>query len=198
MLMHRRLWRALVDAIGERIGVGTPNLWLNHYSMLYVNTQAMAVRRVVRDKDDGNSWFSLFDSINRHGSALTVDAIIFNLVGQSPGVPDAILNFERQEIEGSWFEGDRFRTEQVANDREQLRQTARTILDLADKSIAHIDPKAKYDRPTYDDLDQSIEHLTDIQRRYVRLISGVDNDPETIGLEAGWTDVFTRPLFPPL
>src|SRR5580658_8544294 len=77
MITHRQLWRAVVDAIGQQAGT-TSTVWPNHYTMLYVNTQTMAVRRLVRNKASGTSWFSLMSSIMKRSNDLTVEAFLNN------------------------------------------------------------------------------------------------------------------------
>ncbi len=191
---HRKLWRAVVDAIGERIGPNVPRLWPDHYTMLYVSAQSSAVRRLVRGTKEQICWTTLLRRVERESDGLTMERLLENAGGQ--GVPQAILQFETEWLH-NWFDSTgAFRSQQPHLDRSDLLMTSKRVIALVDRSIAHIyKPMSGAERPTFDDLEAAITKLTDVHRRYRRLITGVDYDASSIMMESGWTNVFERPLF---
>ena len=168
--------------------------------MLYVATQSMAVRRLMRGKEKGRkgkeefSWSRLLSQVAACGPLLTVDGL--GAIARDQGISEMIIESESQWIADNWFVGGIFRSDLVESDRNALFKRSKAVLSLADNQIAHLNPqKASTLRPTFDDLDLAIDLLSDVTYRYRRLLRGVDLDPTNIGMESGWTNVFERPLF---
>jgi len=193
--MHKALWRTTVDAIAEKVDASTPRVWPNHYTMLYVATQAMAVRRLMRSSKDPISWSRLLAEVDKAGPDITIDAL--SAAARNQGVSEVIIGVESRWIAENWFDTDgAFRSDLPRADRDELFRESVSVLAMADNQIAHLNPQSGSDvRPTFDDLDQAISLLSDITYRYRRLIRGVDLDPTNIRMESGWTNVFAKPLF---
>jgi hypothetical protein len=89
---HKALWRTTVDAIAKDVDAATPRVWPNHYTMLYVATQAMAVRRLMRGSKDQICWSQLLDEVDNAGPDITVDAL--SAAARNQGVSDFIIGNE--------------------------------------------------------------------------------------------------------
>lgn len=64
-LGHRALWREVADAVPESWDV-PDGLWLIHYTMLYLHSQASAVRRIGRKSGRAVALDGVISDIRRH------------------------------------------------------------------------------------------------------------------------------------
>jgi hypothetical protein len=193
-LIHkqRHLWRSVMDAMSETGDPDASQDWMSSYACMYVVWQAMAVRRTIRGGPDTYVWTGVLDALEVRAAGLTVDAVL-----ESPGreaVPEE--TGERGWLLREWFDAQgRFRCEVLRTDRAALNAAAKHVIDVTDRSIAHLYPHVGDGSPSmHGELDGSIDTLTQITRRYRRLITGVDRDSSIFDIDFEWSTLSEAPF----
>lgn len=197
---HRELWSRIRHAI-ETEAADTPDVFLAHYTQLYVDGQVMAVRRVVdpTDKQSVSLGRLLADIVNQH-TVLTRERYVA-MHEDGDDREWARKDRKRRAVEvfnEYWGDGtDALDPAKVAADLEELKVLSREVRSFATKTVAHIDRRGVNALPTFDNLDTAIEVVADTFKRYALLLtasSWVDLVPV---IQNDWRATFRRPLFPP-
>ena len=168
--LERLLWRETTDAI-QKESVGAPGTWFWHYVRVYVASQSMAVRRIVRGDAKRNhiSLARLLDEIEKY--------------------PEVVPPHRWHEPEP---------VGQVARrDRNALFRELREVIALADTSVAHIVPVSeRIGNVPLGRLDSAIDLAATTFQRYTHALGGqawaVD---ESVYALPDWKATFSKPLF---
>lgn len=145
---HRRVWREMILALGERVDA---EFFQAHYSRLYVDGAAMAVRRLAYDgvDDKSRSLAQLLREFVASPGLLTADRHR-ELYGETVFGPDG----GSERFESEWGDGSgALDVELVEQDIAALAEASDSISALADRTVAHIDKRGFDGELTYGDLD---------------------------------------------
>lgn len=187
---HRRVWRETVDALAGRKDA---EFFRTHYTRLYIDGAAMAVRRLAYNGADDKS---------RSLAQLLAEII------ESPDVLDAarhggmyastVLGADvgRERFEDEWGErSGALDPARIRADIDDLTEAARKVSTLADRTIAHIDKRGFADQVTFEDLDQAIDEIGCAFQRYRELIAGSPLTTLEPTIQGDWKAPFRSPLF---
>lgn len=79
-----------------------------------------------------------------------------------------------REFESLWGQGaSQADPERVAADLEKLQAAVDPVKEFADKHVAHLDHTPVDEVPSFEELDQAINTLGDLFKRYYRAVTGV-------------------------
>lgn len=198
---ERRIWREMRDALAER-APDTAGVFLSHYTRLYVDGSAMAVRRLAdqskRDKTSVSLW-RLIDDIRKQRDVWTRERYV-DLFIKDETRAEARRSLRR--VAGEEFDetfGDdgsgRIDPERLEEDLAMLRSQAGRVTDFADRLVAHIDRRGVDELPTFADLDAAIDVCGHVFKRYHLLLhasSWLRLEPT---IQEDWKAPFRQPLF---
>jgi AbiU2 len=166
---HREMWTAVIEAIQTR-APESPATWMSHYTLLYVDGQAMAIRRLIQASGQHSiSLGRLMESIERAPDLVSRDAY----VQRSPAAyqDEHWVSLAREEYDSKWGDDSgKLDVAKVRRDRSDINTVAKDVIALADTYVAHITTHA---RPavTFGDLDHAINHTGEVFQHYAGLVT---------------------------
>jgi len=190
---HREMWKAVTNAIYERVATSS-GTWVNHYQRLYVDGQAMAIRRLIRASgSDTITIGRLLESMEKHASLLNVDRYVER--GSEKYDNEYMLTIARQEFDELWGDGQgNLDLKRLRHDKAELNKISKKVIDLADLTIAHIVDGRPKPALTFGELDVAIDHTGKIFQHYAALITGT-HFVLTPTVQDNWQETFYAPLF---
>ncbi len=184
--VERGIWREMTDALDAKLPHSVA--FRNHYARLYVDAQAMAIRRLT-DKDHRvQSVARLLIEIRLHRDVMTRSRFI-GLRPSDEAARSGVM-FDREFGLGS----DHVADETLARDLDELAKTSEAVRHLANKRVAHM-TGTRPRQMTFEDRHTSLDVISKIFTRYYRLLNQVDLDPVP-SLADDWRRPFRGSLFP--
>ncbi len=203
MSLHhdRAMWRAIVDGLEEQADANR-GVFLDHYTRMYVDASAIAVRRIASETTDDHaiSLGRLLTDIGANCGLITQKQFVARY--EEPNdTEEWRQRAARQQGEHDWMvlggPGDALNAERVAEDLERLRSTAASVSGFADRTIAHIDKRGVKDQPTFAELDRAVGTLGVVLGRYSVLVRGSQLAFYEPAIQLDWRSPFRRPVFEP-
>jgi hypothetical protein len=204
-LHHQRaMWREMSDAVATSSEHDDRSFFLDHYTSMYVDGAAMAVRRLAVDTGQRQeiSLGILVADIAANPCAITRN--------------DFLARYEDNDDDRDWAREDWLRIGQETWDRdwgdpqtgclnvaaiqadlELLRSTAEKVKGFTDRTVAHIDSRGAKNLPTFNDLDLAIDTLGRLFKKYAALITGSGWAHLEPTMQGDWKRPFREPLFEP-
>lgn len=198
---HRALWRetrvALLDAEPEG-----PGFFVSHYSTLYVESQAIRVRRLVRRGDnDPFSLGALIEAARRNPSVLTRDRYIERATRSTNDDADLFANWDRKRAVEEWLRmcgsGNEISPVNLDGYLKRLDR-ANEIAAHADHHVAHISNPSRTDpgtSATYRDLDEAIDEIGEVHRDWGVILHGRYLAQFEPVVQGDWKAPLRHPLF---
>lgn len=152
----------------------------------YVHSAAVGVRKQL--KASGVSLRSILDTLERNPRVISREHFESFFHGH-------VLTEEvgREQFDAFAGKGERFFGAAIpARDREALLARCKKVEHLVDKRIAHYEKVNQLPVPTFGELEDAVEALKEVSRKYSVLIRGVDRGFEFSYLEQ-WDRVLTFP-----
>jgi hypothetical protein len=81
----------------------------------------------------------------------------------------------------------------VKKDLEDLKAKAQTITKFANKRFAHFDKEGPKSIPTYQDVDDCLEFLEQLLKKYWKLIHGAQCESVLPVWQYDWKEIFREP-----
>ena len=202
-LHHQRaMWREMSDAVAASSEHDDRSFFLDHYTSLYVDGAAMAVRRLA------------VDTGQRQEISL---GILLADIAENPCTitrADFLAGYDKHDDDRDWAREDWLRlgretwdrdwgdaetgcldVARIKADLDLLRSTAEKVRGFADRTVAHIDSRGVKDLPTFNDLDLSIDTLGALFKRYAALLTGSGWAYLEPTMQGDWKRPFRKPLF---
>jgi hypothetical protein len=155
----------------------------------YVAQVAVGIRRHVKSKDDSVSLMRLLKQVGENAHRLTYKFFL----EQFPIRADYV---NWQEPTFRQFSDDMIAVSEriVTEDMENLRALAKSVEDLVDKDIAHLDKKPHTVVATFSDLEKCIDKLDGLVCKYQTLFGGGGMSTLEPTILFDWEDIFGVPL----
>lgn len=154
----------------------------------YVSLMTMGIRRQIKIDKDSISMASLLCDIHKNPEAITRKWFLQMYAGR---LPDRLANLDFDRFAGP---NSRFVDPQpVAEDLKVLFAASRKCEDYADKKIAHLDKRGPKSLVRFRDIDNSVNVLGKLLKKYLRLLTGesrLNIDPEP---QYDWKAVLRTP-----
>jgi AbiU2 len=196
---HRNLWRQMREALVK----ASPDegTYLDHYDKLYVDSQCVAVRRLVDLDPRSVSVARLLTDLARHPESMTRahHVQLWTVPGDSDDVRD---RWQMEEAEATFDEytdggGDNIDPIAVLQDLEHWKAIAGPIKKFVDKRIAHLADidESEIPKATYIDLDKAIDTVAEYIRKYTLLFTASSIAMMEPSIPRDWKRPFRNPLF---
>lgn len=183
----------------------TPNIfwwWLNY---AYVTVMVMGLRRLGDRSTEVISLYRLLDDIRNHPKILSRERYLrfYERLWSQPNVASdvflqqvvkaAVIQKAEEVFDASGGHGkSHIDPKAVEEDLKRLDEAIKKVCELADKRLAHYDRKPPQRLPTHKDINECLDLIGEMLRKYYRLIKGSDIDPmPTIAYD--WTAIFKIP-----
>lgn len=194
LFTDRELWKATRQAVVEE-APETPGTWIQHYSRMYVATQAMGIRRLMLSRDpDRRSLAQLIANLRKHPDVMTRDRYIKGHASEDGGdywTRVAGETFDRLFGDDTGQLSDA----RLAEDQERIEDVCGGVTQYADTEVAHLVEEArKVTSVTFDDLDTAIDLAGEMFRRYALLLTAADWVLPPV-IQDNWRATLDRPLF---
>lgn len=187
---HRRVWREMVDTLA---GLEDAEFFRMHYTRLYIDGAAMAVRRLAyRGGDDkSRSLAQLVAELIATPEVLTGDR-------HAEMYESTVLGAEmgRERFDEEWGDGSgALDPARLQADIDALTDASSKVSALADRTIAHIDKRGFADEVTFGDLDRAIDEIGRVFQRYRELVVGSPLMTLEPTIQGDWKAPFRSALF---
>jgi len=192
---RRMLWRGTLELMqSAEVKDGTYAAFLTG---LYVDGQAMGIRRLSTAGDDEISIGRLLLEITQHPTVISRDRIrsIPDLTGLDEH--DRALRLQwADEGFASWVApGTNVIDIQIpTSDLGQLSDQAKKVVAFANRTVAHLDPRGWDASLTFGELTRAIDTVSDLHARYLLLLTGVAKGMLTPTIQGDWREPFRQAL----
>jgi hypothetical protein len=191
MHVRREVYDALDDAILRR-GVPESGAFLEIQRPMYVEAQAMTVRRLVDTDSRTHSLVTLVDDLKRHRHMLTFNRYLAR--GGYNVDDEHDLRFARQRFSKMSNDGINVSADYLNGIRRRLRQAGATVAAYVNQHIAHLDA-GRESSVTWGDLHRAFDSVSELYTEVGGLVTAVHHVPEP-SISWNWKRVFWEPLFP--
>lgn len=199
---HRAVWREVVD---ELIRVDpTETVFADHYTQLYVDRQAIALRRLVDQDPDSLSLTRLLIELAEHPESMTrarhVDLYLASAHYESDDPTDSWLLNEANATFSKYADGDgdNLNPSLVRADLQRWRATCGAIKKVVDKTIAHRAslPHGTAPTATFKELDAAIDTVGEFIKKYTLLFEASSIMKIEPVIQSDWRRPLRAGLFP--
>lgn len=199
---HRQLWQEIKDAILKKTG-DTSDIFLTHYTRLYVDGQVMAVRRLVSHSPTDKKSISLgrlIADVQSHPTVMSRDRYVS--LHKSPS-DDAWVRADwermaRETYDDEWGDGQgNIDAQKLQADLDRLDELSGKVRAFANRMVAHIDRRGLKRLPTFKDLNDAIDVIGEMFKRYALLLTASSWASVTPTIQEDWRATFRSPLFEP-
>jgi hypothetical protein len=187
MLAFRQIWRGFSivhDAAPEEARENATFVFWIRWN--YARSMGSAIRRQVDVREDVVSLGRLIDRIWKYPTVLTREHYRRTQGPDDLRMADEAFN----KLAGA---GEYINPEIPAADMEGLRQSTATVRSWVNKAVAHTDQRER-DAPSLAQIDDSIDSVVELFRKYYGLIVGVSVIPSVV--MTPWPVVFRVPWIP--
>jgi hypothetical protein len=197
LLWSRQIYRRYRDIVLGNATIQDP--WTFHDWVVrnYVTAVVMAGRRLLDRHRDSVSFVKLLLEIQARPGVITREVYRAHFAQRNLEA-DRILNLPDREFDRLAGAGaTALGTHVVQRDIELLAEAWKPFKALADQHIAHRDPRAQPEMPTYAELDAAIDAIHPVLKRYELLLLGVATSPGPVA-QFDWDVVFRQAWLEPL
>ncbi len=187
---NRTIFREIQEIVDNNPKIQTPNLFYSFLRDTYVACTVMAVRRQIKSHKDSISFAGLFQEIIGTPCVLSRG----RFVDLYPSSMKRHANSDFAQFAGNCK--DHVDPNVVKQDLKQLKDLGRKLEAFADKRIAHHDRRKIKQVPTFNDLDDCIDYLEELTKKYLLLFRGVARSPLVTNL-GDWQEIFREPWILP-
>lgn len=199
---HRAMWRSMSDAVAASSEHDDRSFFLDHYTSLYVDGAAMAVRRLAVEAGQRQE--------------ISLGMLLRDIVPSPCAITRStfLARYDKQDEDREWARKDWLRVGQEAWDRDWgdltadcldvarikadidlLTSTAEKVRAFADRTVAHIDSRGVNELPTFGELDLAIDTLGALFTKYAALLTGSGWAYLEPTMQGDWKRPFREPLF---
>jgi hypothetical protein len=150
----------------------TPSIFWWWLDYAYGTTMLIGLRRLVDRSKEAISLYRLLDDIRKHPEALSRERYRRLLESLRKQQDDVVQTANAVFDELCGRGKPHIDPKSVDEDLTRLDEAARKVRELADKRVAHYDQKSPQSLPTHKDIDECLDLIGEIVRKYHRLMKG--------------------------
>ncbi len=182
-----------------------PNIFWWWLDYAYATTMLMGLRRLGDRSKEVISLYRLLDDIRNHPKVLSRERYrrLRESLWKQPNVVSNALVRQTAKMTVSQKANEVFDElcghgkphidpKVVEEDLKRLDEAMKKVRELADKRLAHYDRKPPQRQPTHKDIDECLDLISEILRKYHRLMKGGDISLMPV-INHDWTAIFKIP-----
>lgn len=190
LFLSRHIWRSLQQVIGDHPAMPS-SVYFEWQAQCYAAAQAVAVRRQREVKDGVITLGRLMTEMAETPELLTRQRYVSMYDWGMQHLGDR--HFDRWAPSG----GAHLDGAVVGDDLVSLLKRAENIKRYVDKRLAHYEkPRPAGKVPSFADLDDAVEALGEMYRKYAGLLTGGDRIEMTPAIQYDWMAPFRMPWIP--
>jgi len=154
----------------------------------------MTIRRQVKGKDEGVSLVRLLTQIVEQSHQVTYQLYLtFN------PLDPRIHEWQRDAFGKLSEDGLVVSRRLVEGDLDRAKQLSANAEGIADKQVAHLDPKGTEAKATFDELRDCLNLFDELTVKYIRFFTGISHADETLKARLPFDprQIFRQPLIMP-
>lgn len=189
---HRHIFWEVQDIIKSNPKIQRPSSFYKFLGSVYAASALMGVRRQVKDKDKNSISFArLLKEICDTPEVFSRNCFVALYKGSTI---ERLADRDFDKFAGK--AGSHVDPELVNLDFKKLKAKARKCEKYADQRIAHIDKRAMKNIPTFTDLDDCIDFLEELMKKYYRLFRAASLASILPTHQYDWKAIFREPWLP--
>ena len=157
---------------------------------IYFGNTTITIRRQVKRNQD-NSLVQLLFEIKNAPQLLTRQHFLDLFCSTERVEADIVFS---QEFSG--LDKDHINPEGVQNDLHRLKTLSKKVEDVADKRVAHHDLQPQKSDPDLKEVNECIDYLVELTKKYWFLFNGERIEEELLSLPDAWQEIFREPWIP--
>ncbi len=185
-------FRELVVENGDWIDQNRGYLFCSFVRRSYLSHIVIGVRRHLPGGDKG-SLRNLLDQIKKSADQITFDFFLDKFPPKSQLGP-----WQKSVFRKLSKDGERVSADIVQTDIDTLERIGASAKALANASIAHLDLRDHDIKLTFSELDDTVDGIADLIRKYKLFLTGSHRDSLVPTVQYPWERFFNAPLIQPL
>jgi hypothetical protein len=173
---QHEVWQQTRDLLTrEHQRYGGDGIFLRAFSKMYVDSQAVALRRLADPGRGVVSFGRLLTQMHKNPSVLSRERFLQTCEERAPEWSEDLARYQNEIYDRYAGSGeDELDRSLLERDLAQLYRDASRVVQFANKTVAHLDRRPFEDEVTYGELARVVDNLTALWRRYYWLITGAD------------------------
>jgi hypothetical protein len=192
LIVPRQIYRKLVEVANgnlEHISKNSGWYFVDFVRHGYAAQVSVGIRRHVKSKDDSVSLMRLLRQVAESAHRFTYKFFL----EQFPTRDDSV-NWQKPTFGLFSDDGITVSKRILMDDMQGLRELARSVEEMVDKDIAHLDKKPYAVVTTFGDLEKCIDKLDRLVCKYRKLFGGGGMSTLEPTILDDWEDIFSVPL----
>jgi hypothetical protein len=189
LLIKRYILREVDKIIQTNPRIHKPSSFYQWMGNVYFESAAMGIRRQIDRDTRSISFVRMLDEIQRKPEILSRGRFVS--LYSDPNIRALIADREFDRLVGdgrSYINPDDVRKDSV-----KLQEKAEKVERFATKRIAHLDEVGPTIIPTFQDLDDCLDFLEQLLRKYLMLFRARSDDTIVPVWQYDWTAIFREP-----
>lgn len=189
LLTNRYIFREVQKIISSNPRIQIGSSFYDWMGSVYAASQVIGVRRQVDADSDSISFRNLLDEIRQHAHILSRERYVS--LYKDSGLPNDIphRDFDRKAGTGR----NHIDPVVVEADLSALQEKAERIRKYVNKRIAHFDRAEFKSLPTYAELDECLDYLEALLKKYLSLLQAKTHLSIVPVWQYDWKEIFRRP-----
>jgi hypothetical protein len=189
MHVHQSLFWAVLHGL-DRDSPGRSPLWRNHYTDLYVQTQAVSLRRIVGGPQSGGDacLYRILKILEKSANSITIEWLA-EMHAYATTLSRAMTDVQRHadSLEREWGNGNGTLSKaKITRDIATLKSDTDLVMTYADKQVAHKSREPVPDGLKIGDFSKAIADVVVLFRKYGRLLTTNDYAVDENEVDLGW------------
>ncbi|MDD5593680.1 MAG: hypothetical protein PHG97_02920 [Candidatus Margulisbacteria bacterium] len=200
LLVYRNVFMEVKNIIKANPKIQESSSFYDFLDIAYIAFATMSVRRQIKNDKDSISFARLLSEMQRHPKIMSKErfAAMYKMSSdEGRGVPALRKHLENrvQKAFRKYSDESRnyFNPKIADRDLQYLRMTVKKIEDFADRRIAHCDKRSRKTLASYKNLDDSIDFLENLVRKYYLLFHADALISVLPFYQYDWKQIFKHP-----
>jgi len=186
--VNRHVYRTVIDIVKANPSIQTDDTFYGWMTTNYVAGQVIGIRRQLDNRTDSVSLARLLREVIKNPQVLSRERY---LAFYKADFPDEYARRNFNNLAGGGH--DHVNPESIASDLSLLKDKAEKIGKYASKKIAHLDEAGYEELPTCDDLDNCLDYLEKLLKKYINLFTADSRIRILPTWQYDWTEIFQVP-----
>lgn len=204
LFIERDIFWNVQEIIKNNPKIQKPSSFYNFLNNVYIASTLMGVRKQLKIDNDSISFAKLLKEICNTPEILSKTRHFEKYKGSSVEKIANKMGMTVEEFRSKEFDqfagekGEHVDPEIINLDLKELRLKAKKCENYADKRIAHFDKKTITNFPTYEELDNCIDYLGELIKKYYLLfrVASLTRILPVSQNEYDWKAIFREPWIP--
>lgn len=191
LVRSKHIFWELGNIVKNNPKIQKPNSFYKFVGETYFAYVIMGIRRQINPDKDSISFVGLLQEIVEMPCVLSRERFV--------GLYERDAQFEANHDFAQFAreDADYIDPDLVQQDLDKLKELGSAVKDFADRQIAHYDKRSAKKVPSFGELDDCIDYLADLTKKYWLLFNAKALDLLVMPIVDNWEEIFRQPWIPP-